>query len=523
MEARLKDKEVFCLIDTRQIQKFIFHANDFEAVIGASVFLKEVMMDALHYAVNNIDEPLPEDEYDLSFSDTKGRIPWFVDPKIKMQLIMYAAGNAMILFRTGELCEKIIHKVSRYHLDHCYCIDLAVSVVEKTDVFADDLNTLYRRMDRIKTDFPSAHPLLPLPVTRVEKNTGEPAYRIDENGEAISKSTDIRRAAAANLGCARHIHGAKGPDGRMYRAAMHIDGNNMGIVIGRILRRFSDYEDAIRARRRIAANIENSFTGLVTDSLSWVRSTYFDDSVTDEEFAEYISITHFGGDDINIISEPHYAVPFMRHLMENLDSYKIWDEPDLQVGISVCGGIAFVMPDLSYVNAHGSADDCCSIAKKEAKREQNQVNGLAGNWFDFDFLDSDCPQSVERRRETENITAEGVHLSLGPYSFDETQKDSPRHYLKLFERMEALERLKLPEHHYRLLSESYVLGRVDYELLIERVEADGYPLRKLLGEPMVTIDSERYATWYDAFRLSAVYHPREIISGKERKRKNGTD
>ncbi len=515
MEARLKDKEVFCLIDTRQIQKFIFHANDFEAVIGASVFLKEVMMDALRYAVSHIDEPLAAEEYDLSYSDTEGRIPWFVDPKIKIQLIMYAAGNAMILFRTGELCEKIIHKVSRYHLDHCYCIDLAVSVVEKTDVFADDLNALYRRMDRIKTDFPTAHPLLPLPVTRVEKNTGEPAYRIDAAGEAISKSTDIRRAAAADLGCARHIHGAKGPDGRTYRAAMHIDGNNMGMVIGQILRRFSDYEDAIRARRRIAVNIDNAFAGLVSESLSWLRSKYFDESVSDTEFAEYISITHFGGDDINIISEPHYAVPFMRHLMEHLDSYRIWDEPELQVGISVCGGIAFVMQDLSYVNAHGAADDCCSIAKKEAKREQNQIDGLAGNWFDFDFLDSDCPQSVERRRETENITAEGVHLSLEPYSFDEKQKDSPRYYKKLFDRVEALERLRLPERYYRLLSESYALGKVEFELLIERIEEEGYPLRERLGEPMVTIDSERYAVWYDAFRLSSAYQPRKIISGKE--------
>lgn len=138
MEKELLDKEVLCILDTRQIQRFLFKSNSYMDTLGGSDLVGQIQEKAIGYAMTHIDPPLREDEYSLSL-EPDAQIPYFVSDKIQFQLLTCGAGNAMCLVRSGRLCQKIIRKISRYYLDSAYSLNLVASVTEKTDNFGRDI------------------------------------------------------------------------------------------------------------------------------------------------------------------------------------------------------------------------------------------------------------------------------------------------------------------------------------------------------------------------------------------------
>ena len=178
MENELLDKEVLCLIDIRQIQKYLFHTNGPMESLGASKVLSVILDDALEYAAKNIDSPLDKSQFDLSYSAEDKQIPYFHNEKILIQAIVISAGYAFILFRTGRLCQKIIRKVSRYFLDKTHILEISACAVEKTGSFHKDIDAIFNKLDLVKNEFASAHPFLPPAVVKKEKNTGEAVFKI---------------------------------------------------------------------------------------------------------------------------------------------------------------------------------------------------------------------------------------------------------------------------------------------------------------------------------------------------------
>ena len=110
MEKELMNKEVLCILDTRQIQRFMFKSNSYLDTLGGSDLVNEVQEKAIRYAMTHIDPPLREEEYSRSL-DPDTEIPYFTSEKIQFQLLTCSAGNAMCLVRTGALCQKIIRKL----------------------------------------------------------------------------------------------------------------------------------------------------------------------------------------------------------------------------------------------------------------------------------------------------------------------------------------------------------------------------------------------------------------------------
>ena len=168
------DKAVRCIFDTRQIQRYMFRSNSFLDTVGASDLLDDFVDQALAYAVTHIDPPLEEDEYDLYNNPDIERVPYFVSDRVKFQLFICAAGNAMAIVRTGALCQKIIRKMSRYYLDHGYSLNLTTAVTEKTDSLSLDLFNLYGKLDVIKASSDILDPKETLPVIMREVRTGDP-------------------------------------------------------------------------------------------------------------------------------------------------------------------------------------------------------------------------------------------------------------------------------------------------------------------------------------------------------------
>ena len=513
------DREVLCIMDIRQIQTFLFRVNSQEAVKGGDRLVKNVLTDALAWAVKAVDPPLRDEQVDLSFEASDAPIPWFADPGIQVQMIDAVAGNAMLLFRTGALCQKVLHKVSRYVLEHSYGLDFAAAAAAKTDSLADDINSLYERLDACKTDFPSSHPLPPLPAVLVEPNTGEPAVLVREDGTPVSRSELIRTEGIRGETSLADIHTGIGPGGRVCRAVMHLDGNNMGIMIGKVLSTATDYETSIRMRRRIDENISRGFAALVQEGTDWLRQCFFPDGISDEEFRRYFHVVDQGGDDLNVIAHPNLILPFVEHFTELLPNFYIWKDERIQAGIAVCAGIAFVGTDTPYLDAQDVAEACCANAKKVAKSKPNLVDGLAGSWVDFDVQFGAEQQSLEWKRRNMGVTREGIRLMLRPYSFEEKQAGGPQDYRLLKERATALNRMQIPEDGMLLLEQTCFMDAADFEALVKVLEKSGYPLTEQLGPVWTRAGGARCNSWYDVAMICPFFRDFEAPAGQGGERK----
>ena len=442
MEKELMNKEVLCILDTRQIQRFMFKSNSYLDTLGGSDLVNEVQEKAIRYAMTHIDPPLREEEYSLSL-DPDTEIPYFTSEKIQFQLLTCRAGNAMCLVRTGALCQKIIRKLSRFYLDFAYSLNLVAAATEKTDDFGSDIFHLYKKLNAIKASCDISDPVGPISVVVREQRTGQPAIGQDEKtGEYYSRSSYLRRQAALQRRLVvdmQQMQTTTGFDGKEYLAVIHADGNNLGITIGKILQNSHGYSNGVRARRQISKNLEQIYSSVMEKTLSQIQEYYTNLDIPEKrEFHYAFHVCHQGGDDINIICDARLAVPFLNFLFENLQGMFLWKSDTLTVPLYMCAGIAYVQKEKGFHSAYQLASECCDSAKKAAKKEKNLRNGLAGNWIDFQICDTTNTQELDLQREKSYVTNEQIHMQMRPYCLDPEVKEEPVSYEHFLERVRSL-------------------------------------------------------------------------------------
>ena len=501
------DKEVLCIFDTRQIQRFMFRSNSYLDTLGANDLLKDIVDKAIEYAVTHIDPPLKEDEYDLSNDPDIERVPYFVSDRIRFQLFACAAGNAMAIVRTGALCQKIIRKMSRYYLDHGYSLNLTAAVTEKTDSLSLDLFHLYENLDAIKASSDILDPRETPPVIMREVRTGDPVIDFDEkNGDYVSRASILRRKRARDreiLTGMRDLHNSTWHDGRKYIAVMHSDGNNMGVIIGKILQTTDDYEEGIITRRRIGRNIDEVYGNVLKDTLKDLEAYYVAQGGKREEFVREFQIFHQGGDDINCMCNADLVIPYLHFLYRNLEGSTFWDEDGVRAPVYMCTGIAFVPPEENFHAAYLLAEECCSSAKKTAKSETHLRDGYAGNWVDFQICENATKaQHLDLLRERVFCTDEKISLLLRPYCFDPEADGQPYAWAELCRRIRSLKDLKMNSEDMDRLRLSYTVGRDEFNRWTRTMKKQGTDLSKACGEPLYSIDRKsQKAVWFDAAEL----------------------
>ena len=507
MRNDLMDKEVLCILDTRQIQRYIFRTNAYLDALGGSDMLTHILDDAIFCALNTIDPPLSEEEYDISTDPDAREIPFFTSEKVQFQLISSIAGNALFLCRSGALCQKIIRKTSRYYLEHGYSLNLAAAITEKTNNLQNDTSALYEQLDRVKASGEIADPSGALPVAIREKETGAPAVARDsETGEYLSTAALLMRAEAKKrpvLISMQDMKPMKTANGKDYLAVIHADGNNVGITIAKLLAEAKSYEESIRLRRRISRDLNLTFNQAVGRSIEQLKAAYLTRHGEHADFDHAFQLSHQAGDDINCICSADLAIPFLNLLYENLKGKFLWKTESQTIPIYIGAGIAFVPPQMTFHDAFCLAEDCCESAKTVAKKESNLRNGLAGNWMDFQVVCDDNAFDLETQREHAFVTKENINLLLRPYSFDPEAKDEIYAFDALLERAVAVKNLALNESQKKILSQSYVMGRMEFRQWVQTIESSGTDLSGILGNPLYKDDQKQlHAVWFDATELS---------------------
>ena len=254
--------------------------------------MANILDNAIRFALKD----LTAEEYDLC-DDPDAPIPYFDDPKIKVQQIICSAGNALLIVRTGALAKQMIRKVSRYYLDHAYSLNMMSAAVEKTDNLGDDTFNLYKKLDKIKASSYIIEPQDALPVIMRENRTGLPAIVKSELlGDYISRTSELCRqkinqqekiSRIEELTATRHF------DNRDYWAAVHLDGNNLGNTIGNVLRKSNSYVEGIRARRKINRNIIETYKRLISRTMTDLENFYVTNIGNAEDFSRAFHILQF--------------------------------------------------------------------------------------------------------------------------------------------------------------------------------------------------------------------------------------
>ena len=506
MDKELMDKEVLCILETRKIQRYMFRSNTLQDTIGGSDLMRHILPDAIRDALKTIDTPLSEEEYALSLEPDVTAIPYFSSPKIQFQLAISGPGNALCIVRTGCLAQKIIRRISRYYLENAYSLNLTAAVIDKTNNLADDMLRLYRKLNEVKASSEISDPLGTLPVVMREKRTGEPVVAYDkESKDYVSKSSLIRRKEAKKRPAPfdmNDIHSMTASDGKQYLAFIHADGNNVGITIGRLLQSNAGYLEGIIAGRLINHTIEQAYSRVVGKTTEDLKKFFIQNGGREEEFLNHFRVIHRAGDDINLVCNAKYAFRLIDMFYKNLEGTVIWEKDGEKVPLYVCAGISLVTPDSSFHASYRLAEECCSSAKAKAKEERNLIDGLAGNWIDFQICDNPNIQELDMLRKRSYHTSEGIDLMLRPYSKEDKDRDKTYHYDELMKRVRILQKTDIPAFQMKILKQSYTLGRLEYSEWISKMKDKGIDLPALLGSPVYN-DSENntHATWFDAAEL----------------------
>lgn len=508
MDKELLGKEVLGILDTRQIQRFMFRSNSYVDTLGGSDLMVHILPDGILHALHSVNPPLQETEYDLC-QDPDAPIRYFEDERVLFQVIICTAGNALFIARTGKLAQMLIRKVSRYYLEHGYSLNLAAAAVEKTEHFGTDIFKLYKKLNAVKTGAVISDPLEALPVVMREAHIGEPVVtRLEETGEYISRSSMLRRQEAARRGevvSLEDLIPTKGSDGRSYKAVMHVDGNNIGITIGRILQHTPDYQDGIRMRRRVNTNLTTEYRRIMQKTVQDLEAYFSDSDAAGGDFAHHFQVIHANGDDINCMCSAGLAFPFLSFFFSNLKDASLFKSGTKRIPLYCCGGVCFVAGHNDFHTAFSMAEECCESAKATAKKEGNLRDGLAGNWIDFQILSHLSIQNLDLLRERSFTTDSNVSLLLRPYCLDEVAKDQPYAYEKLLHRVKEMKRLEqvMGRARVKRLKQSFLMDRFLFEESVQHLKERGTDLEAILGAPFWRDEEKKtHAAWYDAMQLA---------------------
>ena len=491
MKADLLNREVLAMYDVRGIQNYIFKSNAAKEIIGASVLVSNVIIDGLNQFVkDNIDENQRQlymtdwqNDSDTAFQENSS---------VLMQVMFVGGGNAYVLFRSGEICRQVNRFLARYILERTYSLNLAVAVVEKTDNYGDDYDSIQKKMRSIKAHMPSTQPMGALPFMEVDSITGYPLSKVI-NGKRYSTEAALKRSAFPKQESEQifdHMVTEKGDNSML--AVCHIDGNSMGMQIRDEMKNCITYDRAIPTMRDISKEIAETFRGVfngmvnyIEGGSSWVKG--------DSKYKLYREII-VAGDDITFVCNAKLAIPAVAYFLKHIGG--------ADGKYSACGGIAFFNSHFPFSDAYQVAEACCESAKAKAKEANHRGDGgKIGNYFDFQICSNISAARLDVYRQ-KHYTSNGTSFLARPYYVTiendvyglnkkntETTLDRLDYWLEFLSSM--------PRNKAKLLRDAISVGPNQMEETISFLKSRGYAA--------FFENKNEQNIWYDATEIMDLY------------------
>lgn len=315
----------------------------------------------------------------------------------------------------------------------------------------------------------------------------------------------------------------KGTDSTI--AIVHIDGNNMGARIRRMVQGTENYEEAVNKMRNISYQINTSYKRTfekMQDHFNRHAGKHqtFQHKVTDD----FVLKVLVAGDDITYVCNGKIALATVEFYCREITKHTMTGKADRksprQDGFSVCAGIAYMNSHFPFYAGYEVAEACCSSAKSFAKawakeQERQKEERTIGNWVDYQICQNIQAQDLETMREREYKTRSGEYLLERPYFIHtggvqqglEPQKDSIHSLDRLKEKISYLQdETNLPRSFAKKLQSQYAQGQLRAELWEAFLASRNWDLPDKSSK-LYKLDDENKnrAEWYDALELMDYY------------------
>lgn len=553
-------KTVIAMYDVRGIQKYIYRTPKVRNAIGASYIVEHIIEDALKYAIKGIkNEQVDGAGNENPYANIKVKLKWYDEGKEgvcicgyneednDVEVLFIGGGNAFVSYSSIELCRKINQRMSKYTLVNSYSFQLAVAIHEKSNNYTNDYKKLQEKMADTKADMAVVKPLGTLPVMKTELKSGYPAVFIDQKDE-IFKLTNEKKNEPKSYETVLKLRAyikkknekklekeeavfdnlvlKKGEDSQL--AVVHIDGNNMGLRIRKLIENKENYNNAVKEMRKVSYQITNSFRKVfdeMHDYFTEVAKKETSFSKKDNKY--FIREILVAGDDITYVCNAGIALETVEYYCRKISAYTMNgetnDESIYNYGFSVCAGIAFIGSHFPFYIGYEVAESCCSIAKERAKKEEYMDNGRIGNFVDFHICKNIQAQDLKETRKREYVTRSGENLLIRPYYIHTEKCNEEGNFKENNKQYFSFEKLKrnikyfqsednIPHSFAKQLRNTYPQGQNQTEMLDSFLISRGRKMPEEDGEENKDRlyfesgnDGVKTAKWYDALELLDYY------------------
>ena len=501
---------ILAMYDVRGIQSYIFKTNKVREIMGASFIVRDIIMDGIKEWISDKDKS--KYLWDWQNSDT---CRFLDDESIQMEVLFIGGGNAYVLFRNKDLCRKANQFLARYVLDHTYSLNLAVAYIEKTDSYMDDYKVIQDKMREIKATMPSTKPMGTFPFMAWDSVTGQAitnkqSYR-DGTSEWLCKESYLKAKKAYEEEFEKtefdEMVTEKGDSS--FLALVHIDGNNMGMRIRKLVQDKKSYEQAVPTMRKLSSNISNGFKEcydvMEKKAEQWAKKEPFNKG-------EKILLRKIvlAGDDITFVCNAKIALSLVQTFLKETVHHYL--DENKKNAFSACAGMAYFNSHYPFSDAYEVAEACCSSAKAQAKLPIHQEDKMVGCYLDYQICTHISSIHLSDYRKKHYVDVNGENILARPYyvavdHFEKLnevnqEKSIDRFFdaLHFFTNQENIARSKAKN-----LRNAYAFGKDEVE-----------QYKHFLRSRKIQLPYENEKCWYDALEMmDLILLEKEDEYGKE--------
>lgn len=464
------------IVDTAQIQPYVFGSNRLRENVGASHLVAQVTTTWAKGAVRQVAK-----QNNVKADGTLDGTKQIENPADNLDAeVLYAGGgNFVVLFRDESLAKAFTRALSRRALTDAPNLQLVIAQDPfnwSSESLSEKVKAAFKKLAEEKRARTLSAPLLGLGVTVMCQSTGLPAVGVapaigDDparpvSAEILAKLRVIERSGGRLSEADQrlrqllpppdgydypsqldHLGGTRGEHN--FIAVVHADGNGMGQRVMEIGSRYSSpsqNREYINALRAFSEQVDDAAQKALRDVLSKltiriqqndggnrivhknpvgkiIAEIQLKSAGGGEWFLPFRPIV-FGGDDVTFVCDGRLglslAIEYMRRLEHHTQNL-----PDCKGRLTACAGVAIVKAHYPFARAYTLADELCRKAKNYRRAVRNHHSDWDGSCLDWHFALSGLSGGIEEIREREYTVSAGS-LILRPVALEDNPEDSHR-------------------------------------------------------------------------------------------------
>lgn len=432
------------IVDTAQIQSYVFGSNRLRENIGASYL---VAMATGKWAFEAVKEAVKNHNIcnDLTIDDNKH----IESEDIDAEVIYSGGGNYVVVFKNFEGVKKFTRKLSQTVLTNAPGLQLVITTQKfKWDNLTEAIKKTFAEMSKQKQARVPSQPLLGLGVTLMCQSTGLPANDVAEKGKSTTEypasdeilaKLDVAESANKRLLDSLNpneeifkndfnrfpfdlddLGGSKGE--HSFIAVVHADGNGLGEKFLNLTNSHAGKpREYINAIRELSREVEKRSLSALQKTISLLLRHIKHNAIhhpckdlqdfkitlsrNKDKGEGYLPLRPivFGGDDVTFVCDGRIGLSLAIHYLRYFEE-EMKDLPG--GGVTACAGVAVVKTHFPFSRAYALSENLIRSAKDKRREKKTQ-----SSWIDWHYALSGLFGSIEEIRRREYTVSEGnLHL-----------------------------------------------------------------------------------------------------------------